>query len=140
MELQVGVKILLKNAEAGLFLLVERSSKYPGIEDTWDIVGGRIVSGETLLDSLRREVKEETGLSIIGEPKVVAAQDILKDSKRHVVRITYIGYTKGEPCIDSESKSYRWVIFDEFKKMPNLDEFLWEVLIKELVRENMFHE
>ncbi|MDO8510063.1 MAG: NUDIX hydrolase [bacterium] len=140
MELQVGVKILLKNIENDRFLLLQRSSKYPGIEGAWDIVGGRIVSGETLLANLRREVNEETGLTIIGEPRVMEAQDILKDGKRHIVRITYVGFTKGDPVVDDESMDYRWVTFDELKNMANLDEFFQELVMKGLVREDLFHE
>jgi len=39
MELQVGVKVLLKNKE-GKFLLIRRSpKKYPEVGPKWDIVG-----------------------------------------------------------------------------------------------------
>jgi len=49
MELQVGVKILLKNSE-GKYLLIRRSAeKYPEVGARWDIVGGRI-DGEPKLD------------------------------------------------------------------------------------------
>lgn len=60
MELQVGVKILLRNNE-GKYLLVRRSSeKYPEVGHyQWDIVGGRIDPGFPLLDNLNREIKEE---------------------------------------------------------------------------------
>ena len=64
MELQVGVKALLKNKE-GKYLLVRRSSeKYPEVGARWDIVGGRINPGTPLFDNLKREVKEETGLDV----------------------------------------------------------------------------
>jgi len=52
MELQVGVKALLRNKE-GKYLLIRRSSeKYPEVGAKWDIVGGRINPGETLLENL----------------------------------------------------------------------------------------
>src|SRR3989338_7224600 len=67
-ELQVGVKILLRNNE-GKYLLLKRSpEKYPEIGARWDIVGGRIDAGTPLIENLRREVKEETGLEISSEP------------------------------------------------------------------------
>lgn len=57
--LQVGVEILLKN-DGGKFLLLRRSlQKYPKIKGRWDIVGGRINPGATLLENLKREVKEK---------------------------------------------------------------------------------
>jgi len=66
MELQVGVKVLLRNRE-GKYLLWRRSLiKYPNIGHKWDIVGGRINPGIALLDNLKREVKEETNLDLAG--------------------------------------------------------------------------
>jgi len=75
MELQVGVKILLRNKE-GKYLFVRRSSKmYPDV-------------GTSLRENLAREVKEEIGLMLKRESTIVAAQDILKIPGRHVVRLT----------------------------------------------------
>ncbi len=60
--LQVGVKVLLKNPE-GKYLLVKRSPKaYPDAICGWELVGGRITPGIPLLENLKREVKEETGI------------------------------------------------------------------------------
>ena len=71
------------------FLLLKRSDKkYPEVGARWDIVGGRIHPGIPLLDNLQREVKEETNLDLTGEPKLVAAQDILRVECRHAVRLT----------------------------------------------------
>jgi len=70
MELQVGVKILLKNKE-GKFLLVRRNpKKYPEVGPKWDIIGGRIEPGASLMGNLRHEIKEEVSLDYQGEPKI----------------------------------------------------------------------
>ncbi len=123
--LQVGVKVLLKK-EDGKYLLVRRSlKKYPEVKDTrWDIVGGRINPGSTLMDNLKREVKEETGLDLFGEPNLISAQDILRIPGRHIVRLTYIGECSGEVTLDEmENDDFKWVSFDELLKMENLDEY-----------------
>ena len=100
MELQVGVKALLKNKE-GKYLLVKRSSeKYPDIKGEWDIVGGRIQPGSTLFDNLKREIREETKLNLEREPKLIASQDILQTEGRHVVRLTYLGEIEGQPRLN----------------------------------------
>src|SRR5262245_33027108 len=107
MELQVGVKVLLKNAE-GKFLLIRRSpEKYAS--DKWDIPGGRIDPGSELLKNLVREVKEETGLEMTSIPKLIAAQDIMASEERHVVRLTYIGSAEGEPQLSDEHTEYKWM-------------------------------
>jgi len=38
---------------------------FPG---SWDIVGGHVEPGETLLEALAREVEEETGWRVVGTP------------------------------------------------------------------------
>ena len=130
MDLQVGVKILLRNPE-GKYFLVERSDKkYPEAAGTWDIVGGRINPGTTLLENLTREVAEETKLQIHGEPRLIAAQDILRIAGRHVVRLTYVGETQGEPVLDHEAKNFGWFTLEELKRHPNLDMYVSELADK----------
>lgn len=127
MILQVGVKILLKNKE-DKYLLVRRSSeKYPEVGAVWDIVGGRIEAGTALLENLKREIFEETKLELIGEPKLIAAQDILKLDK-HVVRLTYIGEAQGDVILDEENTEYKWFRREELYQIEELDAYLKEVL------------
>ena len=134
MILQVGVKVFLKNKE-GKYLLIKRSSvKYPDVKDPWDIVGGRIDPGSPLLENLKREVKEETDLPIVSEPRLVAAQDIMPNQEKHVVRLTYVADTEGEPVLDtSENTEYRWLSVEEIKKQEGLDKYAKEVLEKNLI-------
>ncbi len=112
MELQVGVKAFIKNSD-NKYLFLKRVHPYHGdTESKWDIPGGRIVAGEALLDALKREVKEETSMVIVGAPKVLAAQDILRD--KHVVRITYQVDAEGDIILDPlEHKSFQWVSLEE---------------------------
>lgn len=131
MELQVGVKILIQNRE-GKFLFLERNpEKYPEVKKNHllDIVGGRIKIGLALLENLKREVAEETGLSIVGEPKLLAAQDILKTDK-HVVRLTYLGQAEGDIKLSEEHSSYLWLTKNEAQSQEGLDPYTREVFEK----------
>lgn len=132
--LQVGVKILLKN-EAGKYLLIRRNpKKYPEVGPKWDIVGGRIEPGTPLMANLEREVYEETKLKVVSVPVLIAAQDILRVPGKHVVRLTYTGFTSGEPKIDEESLEYRWFTADQIRAMSieELDIYFKELLDKAL--------
>ena len=133
MELQVGIKALLKNSE-GKYLLIRRSSeKYPEVGAKWDIVGGRIDPGTTLLENLKREIKEEVNLDLKALPWLVAAQDILKVAGRHVVRLTYMGSIEGEPKItDTDHSEWKWFTLKEIKNLSaeELDSFFKELLDK----------
>lgn len=131
--LQVGVKALLKNKDGRFLLLRRNPKKYPEVELQWDIPGGRIDPGATLMENLKREIKEETALNLISEPKLVAAQDILKIAGRHVVRLTYIGEIEGEPQIDAESLEFKWFRADELKHEKDLDGFLRELIEKKII-------
>ncbi len=127
--LQVGVKILIKNKE-GKYLLLRRSvEKYPEVENRWDVVGGRINAGVNLLENLKREVREETNLELIGEPKLLSAQDILKNPGKHVVRLTYLGEAEGEIKLDeTENDQYQWFALDELKNSEDINFYLKELI------------
>lgn len=131
--LQVGVKVLLKNNN-GKFLLVRRSKeKYPDVIDSWDIVGGRIIPGTELIENLKREVKEEVGLDLANVPVLIAAQDILRNNGKHIVRLTYIAEVSGDVILDTtENDQYQWLDFDELLKIEDLDHYF-----KHLLEENI---
>ena len=135
MELQVGVKIILQNGE-GKFLLLQRNlEKYPEVKksDSLDIVGGRIKIGIPLMDNLRREIFEETKLTLTEEPKLLAAQDILRPDK-HVVRLTYTANIEGEPVLDEEHIAYKWLTAEEIKNTEGLDQYFKEVFDKFILK------
>ena len=103
--------------------------KYKNVKGEWDIVGGRIDPGSKLLENLKREVMEETQLEILGEPKLIYAQDIIPNPEKHVVRLSYIGDTVGEPILDTtENTEYQWLYLTELKNQDNLDVYVKEIL------------
>lgn len=131
--LQVGVKIFLKN-KSGKYLLLRRSPvRYPNIANFWDIAGGRINPGTTLLENLRREVKEETKLKISGIPKLMYVQDIIRGKEKHIVRLTFTGSTSGQPILDGDHTDFKWLTLGEMLHVKRLDEFTREVIKRKLV-------
>ena len=122
MELQVGVKIILQNKEGKYLLLKRNPEKYPETGAKWDIVGGRINIGSSLLENLKREVFEETGLGINSDPKLIAAQDILKIDK-HVVRLTYTGFTEVEVKLSEEHSDFKWISREDVKTLDPIDSY-----------------
>lgn len=57
----VGVKALVRDSEGRVLLVREMAHQ----ETYWDVPGGRMEPGENLLDTLRRELHEEIGISDI---------------------------------------------------------------------------
>lgn len=129
MDLQVGVKVYLRNAE-GKFLLLQRSlAKYPEVPNRWDIIGGRIDIGTPLLTNLARELLEETGMKISSSPRLIAAQDILRIPGRHVVRLTYIAETNDTtPTLSDEHDDFGWFTVAEIHSLDGFDMYAKEVL------------
>lgn len=64
---QVDIKALIRN-DKGEILMVH-IPKWSGNEAHWDLPGGRIDTGEDLLDTLKRELKEELSVTYKGKPK-----------------------------------------------------------------------
>lgn len=122
-KLQVGVKILLENREGKYLVLFRTEGRY------WDMPGGRINPGTPLIDNLKREVAEETGLKIKGLPELITVQDLLWPDK-HVVRITYSGFADGEVKLSEEHSEYKWLTMEEISELKPLDKYFKEVLEK----------
>ncbi len=127
LPLQVGVKILLQNTEKKYLLLRRNAEKYPETGAKWDIPGGRIDPGTALLENLKREVMEETGLELVGEPTLISAQDILKPDK-HVVRLTYVGQAAGIVKLSEEHSEYQWFTKTEIECLEPLDSYIRKIL------------
>ena len=137
MILQVGVKVLLRNPEEKILILNRSEKKYGKTAGSWDIPGGRINAGTPLLQNLEREVLEETKLLITSLPKLIAAQDIIRGEEKHVVRLTYVAETEGNPELDlEENTDFRWVTFEELQQTLDLDTYVRDLLEDSILTEN----
>lgn len=126
--LQVGVKAFLKGPDGKYLFVRKNPAKYPEAGDIWDLPGGRIHPGSPLMENLKREIMEETKLTLTDTPVLIAAQDILRVPGKHVVRLTYTANIEGNPIIDEESLEHGWFTMEELKNLENLDMFFKEVL------------
>lgn len=69
----VGVYGLITDYEDNVLLLQHPGWKKNNIPEHWDIPGGRVKDGDTLIATLNREIKEETGITeIINEEYITA--------------------------------------------------------------------
>jgi len=89
-KIEVGVKIIVYDPERRKMLTIQRTERGNlDFQENYDIPGGRIEQGEEPLAALRRELYEEAGLTLPHEPFLLDAANILNDTSRQVIRLTY---------------------------------------------------
>ena len=71
----------LLRRDGRLLLVEEREPADP--KSTWMLPGGRVEAGELLVEALRRELEEETGLRLIAEPRMAFLVDIVGSEGRY---------------------------------------------------------
>lgn len=75
---RVVVGALIRD-ELGRVFVHRRGPDRAFLPNGWDIVGGHVEPGETLLEALARELAEETGWQLAGSPQLVFEADWLLD-------------------------------------------------------------
>lgn len=64
----LGVKGLIRNAQGDVLLLQVNPAKLSNERQPyWDLPGGRVQKGQTVSDTLQREIEEETGIKAISQ-------------------------------------------------------------------------
>ena len=96
----------------GKVLIVRRARK-PAL-NLYSLPGGAVEIGESLVDAVVREVREETALDV--EPVALAGhrEAIMRDRdgriERHFVVLSFASrWLKGEPVLNDELDDARWI-------------------------------
>lgn len=101
----------------GKRILLAQRGKQP-LMGWWSLPGGVLETGESLMDGIRREVREETGLEV--KPLEIATvferiiADVQGRAEYHYVLIDYVcRVTGGEARPASDVSALAWVTEDE---------------------------
>jgi len=114
-EAIVGVLVL--NQEGKIFLMV--SPKWQG---KYGLPGGHIEFGETMEETAKREIKEETGLDIFDVEFLMVQECIFSKEfykKKHFIFLDYIAKTKDTNVIldGREGTKHVWMTIDDALKL-----------------------
>jgi 8-oxo-dGTP diphosphatase len=117
---RVAVKALI--VEGDKVLLLKRSANEEVYKKLWDIPGGRTEWGETALDALAREVREEANLKVSVKQVWDTWHFIRSDNESQVIGITFIcRRVSGRIKLSNEHTEYKWATVAEVKKLPMND-------------------
>ena len=117
----VGVGALIEKSDKVLIVQRSRSDRYN--KCAWELPGGKIEFGESIIDALRREVKEEVNLEIdVLFPLTVSSR--LRYNKHVIVIIFLCSYKSGWVKLSNEHSSFKWVNPEEILKIEKTSPFL----------------
>lgn len=95
-------------------LILKRANNYDWQEGEWEIPYGRMHQFEEPLESLKREIKEETGITQLEIEKPFSVWHIFrgkeKTAEKELVGITFSAKVKNKKVVlSSEHSEYKWV-------------------------------
>ena len=101
----------------GRLLLVERRFPPPG----WALPGGFVDSGESLETAVRREVLEETGLTLSNLCQMHAYSDPARDKRHHTVSVVFTAQATGTPQAGDDAGDARFFSLEDLPSRPAFD-------------------
>ncbi len=100
-------------------LLIQR--KYPPFKNSWAIPGGFVLEHESLETAVKRELEEETGITVNYLEQLYTFGEPERDPRQRVIAIAYFGLVKAsmyqELKASTDAENAQWF---SIKKLPPL--------------------
>ena len=108
--------------KSGKYLVTRRSRLNEYMSLKWDIPGGIVLLGETLEDTIHREVYEETKLSINIKHVIHVYSNRDQIPKRQTFQVVYLcKYISGEVQLNpSEHDEYNWLKYFDISNLETI--------------------
>lgn len=118
---QIGVSIAVRHQQTRQFLLVKRGRE--PAKGQWAFPGGRLNYGESLVEAVARELREETGLEaenieFFDHLEIIETQEQNGVPAHHFLLCVHTGEGIGEPIPADDAEEARWVTIEEMRALP----------------------
>lgn len=104
-----GQKAFVLNEQKEILIL--KRAKGEVYEQNWDVPGGKVEEGDTLLRGLTREIEEECGLELKRVILLLSSSRFNGNAKDSpiVIRNIYLALADGEVEISDEHSEFKWI-------------------------------
>lgn len=119
---QMGVAAVI--VRQGRVLLVKRDRRQKFEPGKWSLPGGAVEFGEAPVDSLLRELQEETGLRNVDVGEILGISTRVHDherEKKHVVLLVFSAETSEHPVIGDEIEDVTWAGSEDLKGLEMIE-------------------
>ena len=116
-----------ENVELTVLCLIQNENRIllqNRVKDDWKgytFPGGHVEPGESFVDAVKREMKEETGLDILN-PRLVGIKQFPIERGRYIVLLFKATEFSGE-VVSSEEGEMEWINLDELPAVNVVEDF-----------------
>lgn len=118
----VGVIGIIRKVDT--ILLMRRALTKSTNQGKWESVAGKVEFNEHPNDTLRREIKEESGLNVLIHEQPLAVFQAMRGTEPMILIYYLCDYAKGDVTLSKEHDDYKWATLQDLKALCSFNELI----------------